>query len=137
MAGPQTINIMQLNVMQLTQLKQQIDEEVEFFSSSLQQLKLAQGKFQGSQENLKQFTSDPSCNATQHELLIPLSTSGVEAAREYFQRKVQYLTKQIEKVQELAQEKVKIREVVMEALESKVSAHLASQQKQTPAPVSS
>ena len=50
------------------------------------------------------------CEILEHLNTVVDDIQGVEAAKEYFQRKVQYLTKQIEKVQELAQEKVKIRE---------------------------
>ena len=51
----------------------------------------------------------------------------IPAAREYFAGKVKYVTEQMEKVQAVGQEKNKIREAVMDVMETKLSTQFAQQ----------
>ncbi len=51
----------------------------------------------------------------------------VEAAKEYFTKKVKYVTEQMEKVQAIGNEKNKIREAVMDVMESKLQQQFAAQ----------
>ena len=41
----QTIDLTKLNLMQLTQFKNQLDQDLQFYQESLQNLKLAQTKY--------------------------------------------------------------------------------------------
>lgn len=54
----QQVDLTQLNLQQLTQLKQQLDQELVVFQDSLHSLKIAQTKFQESNESLDKFTPD-------------------------------------------------------------------------------
>uniref|UniRef100_T1ISQ0 Prefoldin subunit 5 n=1 Tax=Strigamia maritima TaxID=126957 RepID=T1ISQ0_STRMM len=148
----QTVDISKLNLGQLNQLKQQLDQEIELFSSSLQQLKLAQTKFQDSGDCLEKINPDNDGK----EILVPLTGSmyvpgtltdvnnvyidigtgyyvenNVEKAKNYFKRKVKYVTEQMEKIQTVAQNKVAMREAVMEVMEMKIQTQLQNQQQLT------
>jgi len=145
----QTIDISKLTLAQLNQLKQQLDQEIELFSSSLQQLKLAQTKFQESGDCLDKI--NPANEG--REILVPLTgsmyvpgtlseidnvfidigtgyyvESQVSNAKDYFKRKVKYVTEQMEKIQILAQNKITMREAVMEVMEMKIQVQLQAQQ---------
>ena len=52
----------------------------------------------------------------------------VNSAKEYFTKKVKYVTEQMEKVQAIGNEKNKIREAVMDVMEAKLQAQFAQQQ---------
>ena len=52
----------------------------------------------------------------------------VKGGKEYFDKKVKYVTEQMEKVQALGNEKNKIREAVMDLMEAKLHAQMAAQQ---------
>jgi len=143
------IEMNKLNLSQLSQLKQQIDQEIEFFANSLQQLKIAQSKFQESADCLEKITPDNSgkqilvpltgsmyvpgqLNDTEH-VLVDIGTGyyiekEVPAARDYFKRKIKYVSDQVDKVQELTQEKVRVRDALMELLEMRVQAQINAQQ---------
>ena len=109
------------------------------------------GRFQDSGDSLQRFSSDNK----DKDILVPLTGSmyvpgklsdpekaiveigtgyfvemEVDKAKEYFGRKVKYVTEQMEKVQVLGNEKSKIREIVMDAMESKLAAQFAQQQQQ-------
>merc|ERR1712142_154651 len=141
--GPQVIDISKLNLEQLTQLKNQLDQELQFFNESLQQLKIAQLKFNESGECVGKVTPE----VKGKEILVPLTSCmyvpGVitdtekflidvgtgyyverngEGTKDYFSRKVKFVT---EKMQKIASEKNKLREVVMDIMEMKVSNHMA------------
>ena len=55
----------------------------------------------------------------------------IDSAREYFTKKVKYVTEQMEKVQGIGNEKNKIREAVMDVMEAKLQAQFAQQQQQS------
>ena len=51
----------------------------------------------------------------------------IAAAKEYFTKKVAYVTKQMEKVQMVGSEKNKVREAVMDVMEVKLQSQFAQQ----------
>lgn len=155
MAGgkPQTIDINSLGLQQLTQLKQQLDQEIDLFGTSLQQLKIAQTKYQESGECVEKLTPETEGK----EMLVPLTTSmyvpgnlvdvnkvivdvgtgyfvekDVPSAKDYFKRKINFVTQQMEKIQRLANEKITMRDAVIEIMEAKLQATLAAQQMSAP-----
>ncbi|XP_017779360.1 PREDICTED: prefoldin subunit 5 [Nicrophorus vespilloides] len=137
----QQIDLTSLNIQQLTTLKQQIDQELNLFQNSLHHLKSAQGKFNVSGECLEKFT--PECEGK--SILVPLTGSmyvpgkiadtknviidigtryyaqkDVNDAKDYFKRKVVFVTEQMEKIQMLGLEKSKIRDAICEVIEMKI-----------------
>ncbi|XP_071525619.1 prefoldin subunit 5 [Panulirus ornatus] len=149
--GPQVIDINKLNLEQLTTLKNQLDQELQFFNESLQQLKIAQLKFNESGECVDKITPEtkgkgmlvpltscmyvPGTIADAEKLLIDVGTGyyverDVNGAKDYFTRKVKFVTEQMEKIQKIASEKSKLREVVMDMMEVKLDQQLAVIQQQ-------
>ncbi|CAG0921062.1 unnamed protein product [Notodromas monacha] len=151
--GAKFININQLSLPQLNQLKQQLDQEIELFTGSLQQLKMAESKFQESANNLAELKADGG-NAISKDLLVPLSSSmyvqgqitdrervmieigtgyyvtmDFNRASDYFKRKVAFVNTQMNKVQEAGQEKFKIRSAVEELLRQKIQSQMQAQGK--------
>ncbi|KAG7173037.1 prefoldin subunit 5-like [Homarus americanus] len=150
-SGPQVIDISKLNLEQLTALKNQLDQELQFFNESLQQLKIAQLKFSESGECVEKVTPEtkgkemlvpltscmyvPGTIADAEKLLIDIGTGyyverDVNGAKDYFSRKVKFVTEQMEKIQKIASEKSKLREVVMDMMEVKLDQQLAVIQQQ-------
>ncbi|KAJ4450338.1 hypothetical protein ANN_01758 [Periplaneta americana] len=101
-------------------------EELGVFQDSLQTLKMAQTKFQDSGESLEKVTPDSEGKT----IMVPLTGSDVEGAKEYFKRKVNFVTEQMEKIQQMGLEKSKIREAVMDVMEVRLQAQLSVQQQQ-------
>lgn len=62
------IDLTTLSIPQLSSLKNQLDQEVMIFKDSLQTLKIAQGKFQESNECLDKFT--PETKGKAYTLLV-------------------------------------------------------------------
>nr|CAG4638897.1 EOG090X0NBB [Cyclestheria hislopi] len=145
----QQIDLTTLSLPQLAQLKQQLDQDLTLYQESLQTLKVAQTKFQESAECAEKLESS---NEGDY-ILVPLTGSmyvpgkitkpscplvdvgtgyyaekNVEQAKDYFKRKVKYVTEQMEKVQVLGMDKSRIREAVAEVIELKVQAQMASTQ---------
>ncbi|XP_041371988.1 prefoldin subunit 5-like [Gigantopelta aegis] len=148
----QPVDISQLPIAQLNQLSQQIDQEIEFFTNSMNQLKMAQGKYVESGECLHKLNT----SNLNKEILVPLTSSmyvpgklsnveevlvdvgtgfyvekNIEQGKEYFKKKVDFISKQIEKIQPVLQEKYRFKQVVMEVLQMKVSQQVATQQSAT------
>uniref|UniRef100_UPI00358F0B62 prefoldin subunit 5 n=1 Tax=Myxine glutinosa TaxID=7769 RepID=UPI00358F0B62 len=147
MAQPQAVPISQLALPQLEALKSQVEQEVDFFSSSMQQLKIAQNKLRVSKESLKMINKD----TADKEILVPLTSSmyvpgqlsnvnhvivdigtgyyvqkTVEEAVAYFQRKVEFIGEQKDKVQPMLQEKVMMRRAVVEIFNTKLQQQMAA-----------
>ncbi|XP_076029199.1 prefoldin 5 [Oratosquilla oratoria] len=143
--GVQVIDISKFNLEQLTQFKNQLDQELQFFNDSLQQLKMAQMKFGESGECVEKITPDtkgqeilvpltscmyvPGTIADSERVLLDVGTGyyvekDIEGAKDYFSRKVKYVTEQMEKIQKIASEKNKLREVVMDIMEVKLDQQL-------------
>lgn len=135
------VDLTTLNLQQLTVLKQQLDQELGVFQDSLQTLKIAQSRFQESGSCLEKVT--PSVDGK--EILVPLTGSmyvagkladtnnvlvdigtgyyaqkSIDDARDYFNRRVAYVTEQMEKIQQLGLEKSKIRDATMDVIEMKL-----------------
>ncbi|XP_076659814.1 prefoldin subunit 5-like isoform X2 [Halictus rubicundus] len=125
---------------QLTALKQQLDHELDIFQESLQTLKTAQNEFQESGSCLEKI---PAMKG--NEILVPLTGSmyvpgrlkdvdnvlidigtgyftekNVAEAKEYFNRKVDYITEQMDKVEQLGLDKCKIRDQTVDIIETKL-----------------
>jgi prefoldin alpha subunit len=133
------INLMALAPQQLAQLKQQVEQELQFYQDAIIQLKEVQLKMQESNNCVK------SLNPEKKEMLVPVTGSmfvkgeledadtvwidvgtgyyvekTIEEAQDYFKRKVEFLTTQIEKVQTVGREKATVRQAISEVLESKM-----------------
>ncbi|KAF2880442.1 hypothetical protein ILUMI_25720 [Ignelater luminosus] len=143
----QQVDLTTLTMPQLTQLKQQLDQELALFQESLHSLKVAQGKFQNSGECLEKVTPAaegksilvpltgsmyvPGRLANTKNVLIDIGTGyyaeqDIESARDYFKRKIAFVTEQMEKIQIIGLEKSKVRDTVAEVMELKMqpqSAH--------------
>ncbi|CAN0357746.1 prefoldin subunit 5 [Lampetra fluviatilis] len=145
------VSLGQLPLQQLEALRTQLEQELDFLSTSVQQLKVAQTKFVESKECLSKLNKD---NAGK-ELLVPLTSSmyvpghlndvehvmvdigtgyyvekTVEEAKEFFQRKIDFLTKQIEKIQPVLQEKFSLKQAVTETFNARVQQQLQAMQQQ-------
>ncbi|XP_054258550.1 prefoldin subunit 5 [Macrosteles quadrilineatus] len=137
----QTIDLSKLNIQQLAQLKNQVDNELMVFQDSVHSLKIAQTKFLESKESLDKITPEskgkdimvpltgsmyvPGKIADSEKVIIDIGTGyyiekDVEAAKDYFKRKVAFVTEQMEKIQAIGVEKSKIKEVLMDVMESKI-----------------
>ncbi|CAH0389493.1 unnamed protein product [Bemisia tabaci] len=149
-APPETIDISKIPIKHLNALKQDLDKELNVFQDSLQTLKIAQTKFQESKESLEAITPD----SKGKEILVPLTKSvyvpgrisdvdnvlldigtgyyiqkDIEGAKDYFQRKVEFVTKNMEKIQEIGLEKSRLRDAIFDAMGAKIKAEEASQAK--------
>ena len=67
----QTIDLKKLDLMQLTQIKNQLDQDLQFYQESLGNLKHAQTKFQDSGDSLGKLTPENK----DKEILVPLTGS--------------------------------------------------------------
>ncbi|KAL6262115.1 prefoldin subunit 5 [Pogonomyrmex barbatus] len=130
-----------LNLQQLTMFKQQLDQELGVFQDSLHTLKIAQSRFQESGSCLEKITP----NTEGNEILVPLTGSmyvsgkladannvivdigtgyyaekSIEDAKDYFKRKVEYVTEQMEKIQQVGIERTKLREAAMDIIEARL-----------------
>ncbi|XP_058030155.1 prefoldin subunit 5 [Ahaetulla prasina] len=137
----QQVNIAELSLPQLEVLKTQLDQEVEFLSSSIAQLKVVQTKYVEAKDCLNVLNKSNEGK----ELLVPLSSSmyvpgklsdgshvlldvgtgyyvekTVDEARDFFKRKIDFLTKQIEKIQPALQEKHAMKQAVIEMMNQKI-----------------
>ncbi|KAK2581479.1 hypothetical protein KPH14_005145 [Odynerus spinipes] len=144
----QQIDISNLNLQQLMQLKQQIDQELTVFQDSLHTLKLAQSKFQESGSCLDKVTPE----VEGKEILVPLTGSmyvtgkladtnnvlvdigtgyyaqkNVDDAKDYFKRRVECVTEQMEKIQHIGLEKSKIRDATMSIIEMKLQSQIGKE----------
>ncbi|KAF0035021.1 hypothetical protein F2P81_012779 [Scophthalmus maximus] len=120
------VNLADLSLPQLEGLKTQLDQEIEFLTSSIGQLKVVQTKYVEAKDSLNVLNK----NNKGKELLVPLTSSmyvpgtlndvenvlvdvgtgyyvekKVEDSKGFFKRKIEFLTKQIEKIQPALQEK--------------------------------
>ncbi|XP_017880034.1 prefoldin subunit 5 [Ceratina calcarata] len=137
----QQVDLTTLNLQQLTVLKQQLDQELGVFQDSLQALKIAQSKYQESGSCLEKI--NPSMEG--NEILVPLTGSmyvagrlvetnnvlidigtgyyaekNIADAKDYFDRRVAYVTEQMEKIQQLGLEKSKVRDATVDVIEMKL-----------------
>lgn len=118
-----------------------IFQELTIFQDSLNTLKMAKGKFSASKDALDQFKE----NWSDKTSLIPLTSSmyvpgkvkdtenvivdigtgyyvekDLESAKDYFKRKVEFVSEQIEKIDILGYEKSQIRDAICEVMTIKI-----------------
>jgi len=148
--GMQQIDLTKLNLQQLAQLKQQVDQELNLYQESLQTLKSAQNKFIDSAESVEKITPAtkgktilvpltgsiyvPGTITDTENVIIDIGTGyyaekGIASAKDYFKRKVEFLTQQMEKIQALGIERSKIRDAICEVLERKIQGQQMAAQK--------
>jgi len=149
-AGQQMVEIASLNPMQLQQLQEQLKGELELFTNSMQQLRIATSKFQESLQSVAKLEG----SENGHEVMVPMTSSlyvpgklkdtdtllidigtgyYVEKTRkeaiDYFQRKIEFVGKQMETVQGYLKQKLLAKQKVDETLQAKVALLQQQQQK--------
>nr|CAB3264797.1 prefoldin subunit 5-like [Phallusia mammillata] len=144
MAGKQQeVQLTSLPPQQLKMLHDQLDQEIQLLSSSMQSLKAAQSQFMESKRSVSFITPD----SLGKDILVPMTSSlfvpgkiadvenvmvdigtgyyaekSISDAEEFFNRKIDYLKQQMEKVQPSLQQKYKTKQIVLEVLQAKVMA---------------
>eukprot|EP00826_Nyctotherus_ovalis_P017518 TRINITY_DN15164_c0_g2_i4.p2 TRINITY_DN15164_c0_g2~~TRINITY_DN15164_c0_g2_i4.p2 ORF type:complete len:163 (-),score=71.92 TRINITY_DN15164_c0_g2_i4:1486-1974(-) len=154
-ANPEKLNLEGMSYDELTELKKNIDGEINFLSNSFDQLRLAATKFSAAKEKLEVFAPE----ANDKEILVPLTTSvfipgtlksvdkimfevgasyyvedTVPQAKEFYGRKVEGIKKNMVLISKIIENKSKqqqevmltIQELVMKAREE----YMASQTRQ-------
>ncbi|KAK3697534.1 hypothetical protein QZH41_019773 [Actinostola sp. cb2023] len=129
----QTVELNQLQIPHLEALRGQLEEEVKMLSDSMGQLKIAQQKFKDSKENVVKMANQDTGMAERLTLMVRycmyvpgtlediksvmvdigtgyFAEKDLKEAELYFQRKMDYVTTQIEKLQPLLIEKHKMRQ---------------------------
>ncbi|XP_013193956.1 probable prefoldin subunit 5 [Amyelois transitella] len=150
--GMHQLDLSKLNLNQLAQLKQRLDEEMSVFHDSLQTLKMAQGKFIESGESVEKITAEtkgktilvpltgsmyvPGTIADTDNVLIDIGTGyyaqkDIEGGKDYFKRKVQFVTEQMQKIQAMGIEKSKVRDAICMVMEMKLEAQAQAQKPST------
>ncbi|XP_062969182.1 prefoldin subunit 5-like [Cynocephalus volans] len=137
----QSVNITKLNLLQLEMLKNQLDQDMEFLSTSTAQLKVVSSKYVEAKHCLNMLNNSNEGK----ELLVPLTSSiyvprklhnveymlinmetgyyveqTAEDAKDDFKRKTDFLTKQMEKIQPALQEKHAMKQAVMKMMNQKI-----------------
>lgn len=150
-AAEQTINIASLPVHELKKILDQMQQEFEILSNSVQSLKSLQGQYVESKTCVDVLKSAEKGK----EVLVPLSSSlyvpgnlndnenvlvdigtgyfvekSVQDADEFFNRKIDYLKEKIESLQGVLQQKFQAKQIVTETLQAKILQH-SQQQQQT------
>ncbi|XP_058869396.1 prefoldin subunit 5-like isoform X1 [Acipenser ruthenus] len=135
------VNLAELSLPQLEGLKGQFEQETEFLTSSIAQLKVVQTKYVEAKDCMNVLKTENKGK----ELLVPLTSSmyvpgtlsdvehvlvdvgtgyyvekNVEDTKEFFKRKIDFLTKQIEKIQPALQEKHGMKQAVIEVMNMKI-----------------
>ncbi|XP_015771905.1 PREDICTED: prefoldin subunit 5-like [Acropora digitifera] len=148
MAAGEAVELGQLPIPQLENLRSQLEEEVKLLGESMSQLKMAQQKFGDSRENVKKLMNKDQGK----EILVPLTSAmyvpgtlentktvlvnvgtgyyvekGLKEADEYFGRKVDLVTQQLELLQPKLVEKHKLKQAIQDILTLKVQAQVQSQ----------
>ncbi|XP_068670778.1 prefoldin subunit 5-like [Montipora capricornis] len=148
MAAGEAVELSQLPIPHLENLRSQLEEEVKLLGESMSQIKMAQQKFGDSKENVKKLINKDSGK----EILVPLTSAmyvpgtlentktvlvnvgtgyyaekGLKEADEYFGRKVDLMTKKLELLQPKLIEKHKLRQAVQDMLTVKLQAQVQSQ----------
>uniref|UniRef100_A0A2K6T2B6 Prefoldin subunit 5 n=1 Tax=Saimiri boliviensis boliviensis TaxID=39432 RepID=A0A2K6T2B6_SAIBB len=123
--------ITEMNLPQLEMLKNQLDQEVEFLSMSTAQPKVVQTNYVESNEGRElpiPLTSSMFVPEKMHDVenvLIDVGTvyhveKIAEDAKDFFKRKTDFLTTQMEKTQPALQEKHVMKQAVMEMMSQKI-----------------
>jgi len=148
MAAGEPVELSQLPIPHLENLRSQLEEEVKLLGDSMNKLKVAQQKYGDSKENVKKLMNKDSGK----DILVPLTSAmyvpgtlentksvlvnigtgyyvekGLKEADEYFGRKVDLVTKQLELLQPKLVEKHKLRQAIQDMLNAKIQAQVQSQ----------
>ncbi|XP_074622275.1 prefoldin subunit 5-like [Acropora palmata] len=148
MAAGEAVELGQLPIPHLENLRSQLEEEVKLLGESMSQLKMAQQKFGDSRENVKKLMNKDQGK----EILVPLTSAmyvpgtlentktvlvnvgtgyyvekGLKEADEYFGRKVDLVTQQLELLQPKLVVKHKLKQAIQDTLTLKVQAQVQSQ----------
>ena len=149
---PQEIELGSLPPHQLKMLHDQLEQEVDLLSTSLQSLKVAQTQFVSSKDSLKSIKPEN----VGKEILVPLTSSlyvpgqledgekvlvdigtnyyvekNVSEANEFFKRKIDFLKQQMEKLQPAIQQKYQTKQIILEVLQSKIMAQAKKQEQKS------
>ena len=142
------INLTKLSAQQLDQLKTQFTQELNVLQESIQRLKIVQQSFVSSETSLDQL-KDIEKNKeifvpltgslyvagrliAQEKVLVDIGTGyyvnkSIDDARDYFEKKIQFISKQMEQLQPVIKQKAMIRDDVMEVLQYKLQLQMAVQ----------
>ncbi|KAF6747534.1 Prefoldin alpha subunit [Ephemerocybe angulata] len=144
--GQQTINIGDLDIAQLGDVKKQLEEELSHLTNSFAQLKQAQNKFKQCIENVKELGQKENKDKA---LLVPLTNSlylpgklvnpehviidvgtgyyvkkSQAQAVKYYSQKATYIQSNLEKLEETISRKRENVSVVVQILQQKVSSQI-------------
>ncbi|KAF4307162.1 prefoldin subunit [Botryosphaeria dothidea] len=147
--GGQTVDLMSLSVPQLSQLKKQLDSELEHLTSSFQSLRSAQNRFR---DCLKSINTGLASGSTEKPILVPLTSSlyvtgkladvktvlvdvgtgfyvekSTDDAKDFYDRKIKDLETNLKDLEAIVTGKSNNMRVIEDALRQKV---LAQQQGQ-------
>lgn len=124
-------------------------KELILFNDSLTTLKVAKSKYAGSKEALEQFKPTWNDNVTLvpltgsmyvpgkfkgiNNVLIDIGTGyyvemNLDSAKDYFKRRVDFVTEQMEKIEKLGIEKSRIRDAIQEVMQIKMQSMAVQQQ---------
>eukprot|EP00800_Vazella_pourtalesii_P003235 TRINITY_DN1325_c0_g1_i1.p1 TRINITY_DN1325_c0_g1~~TRINITY_DN1325_c0_g1_i1.p1 ORF type:complete len:158 (+),score=38.63 TRINITY_DN1325_c0_g1_i1:39-512(+) len=145
------IDVNSLQIPQLEQLRGALEEEIQILTNSLQQLKKFQLKFVESKECLQKFkpgnegktllvplTSSmyvPGVMSNPDKVIVEVGTGfyiekDIPQAEMFFERRVVYITEQMQKLQPTLQEKFQSKEAIVGVLQQKVHQYIAAQSKE-------
>lgn len=135
---PKKVEISELSVYQLSALKQQLEQELEILSQSVDQLLSIKQRFRASKECVQRHSE----LAAETEILVPLTGSmyvngtvddtqnflidigtgyyvekDAPSSIDFFERKIAFLTKKVEQLTKQAEEKGKMRDSIIETLQ--------------------
>ena len=145
---PQSIDLSKLPVPQMQQIKQQLEQEIQYLTESLQQLSMANARFLESQRSCRVLTSDNEGK----EILVPLTTSlyvpgqlvdtsrvlldigtgyflerDAKAAEGFFQRKADFIQKNCQTISDTINAKRQNLDVITDMLAQRMQAMMQSQ----------
>ncbi|XP_073817727.1 prefoldin 5 [Musca autumnalis] len=148
---PEQINLANLSLEQLVQIKQEFEQEINGIQESLQTLYDCKAKYASSKEALESF--QPEWNDRQ--VLVPLTSSmyvpgrikdmdnfvidvgtgyyvekNLEGSKDYFKRRVEYVQEQIEKIEKIQMQKSRFLSAVVGVIEMKQLAAVKQLQQQ-------
>ncbi|KAL7006470.1 subunit of tubulin prefoldin [Cystobasidiomycetes sp. EMM_F5] len=135
-SGPgQQVALEDLNVEQLSQIKQQLDEEIQHLTQSFAALKQAQARFQEAKSSLDEITPAKAPDA--ENVLVDVGAryyveKSVKDAKTFYNTKILDLRKSLDKLQPTIELKNENRQTVVEYLQMQLSAR----EKQRTAPQS-
>jgi prefoldin alpha subunit len=144
----ETIDVSKLSIQQLDQFQKQLANEVNMLQESLGRLKQVQGSFINSETSLEQLKGleprkpilvpltgslyVPGTLVNNSQVLVDVGTGyyvgkSVDDAKKYFEKKIEFLSKQLEQLQPILQQKNMMREDVVDVLQQKYAIQMQVQ----------